>query len=127
MVELDHREERVVFEVVDDDLPDADTEAVEHALQQIVRHGARCRDLLELQRNGIRLEDPDPNGQRLSLIHILEDDDGHIRYRIQGDPAHRHLDQHGTPTPCPRGRRKPASRTWPPGNPASPWCPPAPA
>jgi hypothetical protein len=60
------------------------------------------RDLLELESDRVGLEDADPNGERALLLLVTEDDDGHVRYGIQGEPPDLHLDPHRSDLPAAR-------------------------
>ena len=66
--EVDQRVERVLLQVADDDLLDRRLQVVDHVPQQVVRHRPRRRDVLDLQRDGVRLEDADPDRQHLLTL-----------------------------------------------------------
>src|SRR2546422_1727710 len=93
-LEVEDGEERVVLEVGHDDLEHLDLERLEDVLDQIVRHRPRRRDLLQVQRDGVGLEDADPDRQRALVVLVAQDDDRHVRHRIEREPAHFHLDEH---------------------------------
>src|SRR5438874_220992 len=67
---------------------------LEDVLDEVVRHRPRRRDLLELQRNGVGLEDADPDRQRALVVVVAQDDDRHVGHGIERKPAHFHLDEH---------------------------------
>src|SRR3989449_6046774 len=93
-LEVEDGEERVVLEVGHDDLEHLDLERLEDVLDQIVRHRPRRRDLLQLQRDGVGLEDADPDRQGALVVLVSQDDDRHVRNGIEREPAHFHLDEH---------------------------------
>src|SRR5262249_35479559 len=51
-------------------------------------------DLLELEGNGVGFEDADPDGEGALLLLVAQDDDRHVRHRVEGEPAHLHLNPH---------------------------------
>src|SRR5947209_15382173 len=93
-LEVEDGEERVVLEVGHDDLEHLDLERLEDVLDQVVRHRPRRRDLLQLQRDGVGLEDADPDRQGALVVLVSQDDDRHVRNGIEREPAHFHLDEH---------------------------------
>ena len=77
--------------------------SLEQIAQQVVRHRPRRRDVLDLQRDRVRLDRPDPDRQRALVVRVAQDDDRHVRDRVDHQTLDRHLDQHGLP-PVPRAR-----------------------
>ena len=53
-------------------------------------HGPRRIDSFHAQSDGIRFEGSDPDRQEELALHVLEDDDGHVR----GGVEHQALDFH---------------------------------
>src|SRR6185436_16776011 len=68
---------------------------VDHVAQQVVRHRPRRRDVLDLQRNRIGLEHPDPDRQRPAPLLVAEDHDGHVADRVDHQAFDAHFDLHG--------------------------------
>src|SRR5437879_8708548 len=93
-LEVEDGEEGVVLEGGHHDLAHLGLERLEDVLDQVVRHRPGGGDLLELQRDGVGLEDADPDRQRALVVFVAQDDDRHVRDRIEGEPAHFHLDEH---------------------------------
>src|SRR5947208_3727752 len=93
-LEVQDGEEGIVLEVGHDDLEHLRLERLEDVLDEVVRHRPRRRDLLELQRNGVGLEDADPDRQRALVVVVAQDDDRHVGHGIERKPAHFHLDEH---------------------------------
>src|SRR5947207_809491 len=91
---MDDREERVLLEVRDDHLQDAGVYGLQDVLDQVVSHRPRRGDLLELQRDRVRLEDPYPDLERALVLLVAQDDDRHVRDRIERQPADLHFDKH---------------------------------
>ena len=58
--EVDERVERVLLQVADDDLLHRRLEVLDDVAQQVVRHRPRRRDVLDLQRDRVGLEDARP-------------------------------------------------------------------
>src|SRR5580765_5753348 len=60
-----------------------------------MRHRTWRRHVLDLQRDGIGLEDPDPDRQDAIALLVLEDHDWHVGHRVYHQPLDVHLNQHG--------------------------------
>ena len=58
--QVDERVERVLLQVADDDLLHRRLQVLDDVAQQVVRHRPRRRDVLDLQRDGVGLEDARP-------------------------------------------------------------------
>src|SRR2546428_3732574 len=93
-LEVQHGEEGVFLEVGHDHLEHAGVERLEDVLDEVVGHRTRRRDLFELEGDGVRLEDADPDLQRPLVLLVAEDDDRHVRDSVQGQSAHLHFDKH---------------------------------
>ncbi len=90
----DHREERVVLEFVHDHFLNSRIEADQQCLDEIVRHRARRRDLLDFERDGVRFVDSHPDGQHVGAPDIFQDDDRHVGNGVHHQAADLHLDFH---------------------------------
>src|SRR5262249_50218416 len=93
-LQLQDGEERILLEVGHDDLQDLRLERLEDVLDQVVRHRPRRRDLLELERDGVGLEDADPDLERPLVLFVAEDDDRHVRDGVESQSADLHFDKH---------------------------------
>src|SRR5688572_4809168 len=87
--------ERVLLEVVDDYSIDAAVKVGDDVLEQVVRHRPRRDVILDLQGDGVRLEQPDPDRQYTIPVLVLQDHDRGIGDGVQHKPLDRHLYQHG--------------------------------
>ena len=96
--EIDERVERVLLQIADDDLLDRGLEIVDDVAQQIVCHRPGGRDVLDLQRDGVRLEDADPDGEDLLPVLVPQDDDRRVGDGIDHQTLDAHLDLHIRPT-----------------------------
>ncbi len=94
---MDDRVEGIVAHVVDDDLLHPRIQRLQDLLDEVVGHRPRRGDLLQLERDGVGLEEPDPDGQRALLLLVAQDEYGHVRERFQRQPLHFHLQPHGAP------------------------------
>ena len=65
--------------------------------EEIVGHRPRRRDVLDLQRNGVGLHGANPNWQHPLVVRVTQDDDRHVRHRIDHQTLDRHFEQHGSP------------------------------
>ena len=92
--QVDERVEGVLLQVADDDLLHRRLEVRDDVAQQIVRHRPRRGDVLDLQRDGVGLEDPHPDRQDLLAVLVAQDDDRHVRDRVDHQSLDRHLDLH---------------------------------
>src|SRR3989442_1228662 len=93
-LDVKHREEGVLLEISDDDLEHARVDRLQDVLDQIVGHGPRGRDLLELERDGVGFEDAYPDGERALVLLVAPNDDRHVGQWVERQPAHLHLDKH---------------------------------
>src|SRR6185436_5916274 len=67
---------------------------VDDAADEIVRLRTGRHDLLELHRDRVRLEHPDPDRENGVAVGLLENDDRHVRDRVDHEPLDLHLDRH---------------------------------
>ena len=79
LFEPDHSVEGVFLQFAYDHLLYARLEPREHRADQVMRHGAWCRDLFDLEGDGVCFVDADPDGQDRAAVDVLEDHDRHIR------------------------------------------------
>src|SRR5262245_26323891 len=93
-LDMEHREEGVLLQIGHDHLEHARLQRLQDVLDQVVGHGAGRRDLLQLEGDGVRLEDAHPDLQRPLVLLVAQDDDRHVGDLIQGQSAHLHLDKH---------------------------------
>ena len=70
-------------------------EVADDVLQKVVRHGARSADVLDLQRDGIRLVDAHPDRKDLLPLGVAQQDDRHVGDRVDHQPFDCHFDLHG--------------------------------
>src|SRR5437762_1401335 len=94
--QVDERVEGVLLQVADDDLFDFGLQIADDVAQQIVGHRPRRRDVLDLQRDRVRLEDADRDREHLLPLLVAEDDDRRVRDEVDHQPLHGHLDLHRT-------------------------------
>lgn len=92
---MDEREERVVADVDDGDAIDFGLQVVDDVAEQVVGHRPRRVDVLDLQRDRVRFEHADPDGQHARVLIVAKDDDRHVGHGIDREPFDGHLDQHG--------------------------------
>src|SRR4051794_28287605 len=76
---MNQRVEGILLEVADHDLFDGRLEVVDDVTQQVVRHRSRRRHVLDLQGDGVRFEDPHPDGQDPLPVLVAQDDDRCVR------------------------------------------------
>ena len=62
-------------------------EAVDHVAQQVVRHRARRGGLFDLECDGIRLKEADPDGKDDLAGEIVQDHDGHVGGGVHHEAA----------------------------------------
>ena len=89
--------ERVVAQFGDYDFADLRFQADQDVLDEVVRHGPRGGDFLDLQRDGVGLVDADPDGQNGVAADVLENHDGHVGDRVHHEPANFHFYFHREP------------------------------
>ena len=73
--DADLREERGIAEIVDDHARHARVQLGDHVAQQVVGHRPRRGHVLQLQRDGVGLEDAHPDRKKEFLLFVLEHDD----------------------------------------------------
>src|ERR1051325_10813285 len=88
-------EERVVRQIADDHTIDLAFKVRNDVAEQVVRHRPRRCYVLDLQRDGVRFEDADPDWQHTIAVLVLQDDDRHVRDGVHHQPLDGHLNQHG--------------------------------
>src|SRR3984885_1113314 len=77
----------ILFQLVDHPFANAGIEPQQQALDEVVSHGPRRRNLFDLQGDGVRLVDPDPDRKDGIAIDVLQNDDGHIRNWVHHQAA----------------------------------------
>src|SRR5678815_1662818 len=92
--EVDHSEVSVVLEVANHDAIDPPLEVGDDVPEQVVGHRARRRDVLDLQRNGIRLGDTDPDWKHPLALLVLQDNDRRTRHWVNHQTLDAHFNQH---------------------------------
>ena len=102
-----------VLQVADDDAIDAPLEVRDDVAQQVVRHGPRRCHVLDLQRDGVRLENADPDRQDPIAVLILQDHDRHVRHGVHHQALDGHFNQHGC-RPCVCAASASPHRLWGP-------------
>ena len=96
--------ERAVAQLGDDDPIEADAEAVEHVLHEVVRHRSGRLDLLEREGDRGGLGTADEDRQRAMLTFgLAQQDDRSVGGQLDPDADQLHLDHHWA-HPTPRGR-----------------------
>src|ERR1035437_4867570 len=109
--QVDERVERVLLQVADDHLLHRRLEVLDDVAQEIMRHRPRRRDVLDLQRDRVGLENPDPDRQDFLPLLIAQDDNRHVRDGIDHQPLDAHLDLHKRPTYAPAAALSSTSAT----------------
>ena len=94
------RVEGVLLQVADHDLVDACLKVVDDVAKQVVRHRPRRRDVLDLEGDGVRLGDANPDGEHAGTILVAEDHDRQIGRRVDHQRLDRHLDLHRALAPA---------------------------
>src|SRR5687767_13934202 len=92
---MDDGVEGVLLQVADDDTIDPAVEVGDDVSKKVVRHRTRRRDVLDLQRDGVGLEQANPDRQDAVPFLVLEDHDGRVADGVQHQSLDRHLYQHG--------------------------------
>src|SRR5512136_1760767 len=93
-LQVDAGKEGVVPQIDDLDPVDLRLEDLEEVPHQVVSHGPREADLLELRGDGARFEEADPDGHRPLPLQILQDHDGGVCQRVDGQTGHLHFHKH---------------------------------
>src|SRR4030095_3797369 len=70
-------------------------EIVDDVPEQVVRHRPWRGDVLDLQRDGVRLEDADPDRQHALPVLVAQDDDRHVGDGVDHQTLDGHFDLHG--------------------------------
>ena len=98
--EVDHRVKGILLQIADDDLLHRRLQIGDDIAQQVVRHRAWRRDVLDLKCDRIRLEESDPDRQDPLAVLVTQDHDRHIGVRVDHQPFDRHLDLHVPTVGC---------------------------
>src|SRR5512139_1529911 len=99
-LQVDAGKEGVVPQIDDLDPVDLRLEDLQEIAHEVVRHGPREADLLELRGDGTRFEESDPDGYRPLALEVLQDHDRRVGQRVDGETGHLHLDEHLRTPPC---------------------------
>jgi len=79
LVHPDSGVEGVFAQRTDNHTSDASVEAVDDVAEKIVRHWARSRGFLDLERDGVGFKETNPDGKDDFAGKVVEDHDGHLR------------------------------------------------
>src|SRR3989441_7344983 len=93
-LEVERGEVGVVAQLADHYARELASQALDQLLHQVVRQRARRRHALHLERDGLCLEGPDPDGQLAVGLRLLDQaDDRRAAVGIEHDAVHLHLDR----------------------------------
>ena len=87
LVHPDGGVEGVLSEIADNDPGDARVEAVDDAAQKIVGHRPWGGSLLNLEGNGVGLEETNPDRENDLAGEVVEDHNGHLGGRVHHEAA----------------------------------------
>src|ERR1017187_4547921 len=93
-IQPDHGVERVVLQFAHHHFAQARIEAKQKALDEVVSHGPRRRDLFDLESNRIGLVHAHPDRENRVTVEIPQDHYGHVCHGIHHEPANLHFDFH---------------------------------